>query len=133
MKVKVRSDIPEGTVGFYEHIRRRPGDVFSLINTNVRRALSAGELRLIEQSKGSDDPEAAANVYESIKDKDGKVAKDFSFRWMLPVGESTPDRITTSQQALDAKSTRIKAEKAGQQALDAGSPGTPGAQNKEVL
>ena len=106
MRVQVRKDLPEQFIGFYEHKRRRPGDVFSVDDT-PRRALFPKETDLVQHN---DD---AKQVYAIIKDKDGKVPKQFSFHWMEPVAESTREVVTTSQQALDVKSAQIKAEKAG--------------------
>jgi hypothetical protein len=57
-------------MGYYDHIRRRPGDVF-------------------------------------------RIAKeeDFSDNWMRRVDERTPERVTTSQQALKAQQEEIKSLK----------------------
>lgn len=111
MKVQVKTSEKDNFIAFYEHVRRRPGDVFS-IPSEPRRALYGSEQRLLDR-----DPEAA-KVFAAIKDKEGHVPQAFSFRWMEPVSQKTPERITTAQQALDTRSAEIKAEKAGQRALD---------------
>lgn len=112
MKVTVKPGIQENFIGFYEHLRRRPGDVFS-IRDQPRRALFKGEERIVATEEGQ-------RVYDAIKDKDGKIPQDFSFRWMEPVAANTPDKVSTAQQNMDRRSADIKAEKAGQRALDEG-------------
>lgn len=111
MKVKVLESLQETFVGFYEHVRRRPGDVFAIKN-EPRRAVLPGEQKLIERDA------SAKATFDAIKDKDGKVPAAFSFRWMQPVPESTQEKITTAQQAMDARSEQIKQERAGQRAAD---------------
>jgi len=113
MKVKVKQGLADHFIGFFDHARRRPGDVFTVPDT-PRRLPSVGEQRMIESD------ESVRVVFNDIKDKDGKVPQAFSFKWMEPVAMATPERVSTSQQALDARSEEIKQEKAGQRALDGG-------------
>lgn len=105
MRVRVPAHLSETFVGFINHIRRRPGDVFT-IDDKQRRPLFKGE-----KEREITHPDKAA-IYEQIKDKDGNVPKDFSFKWMEPVDASTPERITTAQPALDLRSESIRQEKA---------------------
>lgn len=110
MKVRCIDTGAEHFIGFFDHIRRRPGDVFDL-PTQPRRALKASETKQIEHD------ERAKASYEAIKDKDGKIPQGFSFVWMEPApGER--ESTSTSQQALDRKSADIKAEKAGAKTAD---------------
>lgn len=105
MRVRVREDLQEQFVGFYDHARRRPGDVFD-VPDEPRRILFPAEKKLTDENRD------AKAVYQRIKDKDGKVPQTFSFRWMEPVEDTMPLSHTTSQQALDHKSEMLKAEKA---------------------
>jgi len=109
MKVKVREDLAEGFTGFFGYDRRRPGDVFT-IDDEPRRDLFPGEKKLVE---GNAQMKA---VYDRVKDKDGKVPSQFSFRWMTPVAEATPERVSTAQQAVTARNETIKAERAAAKA-----------------
>ena len=110
MRVRVPQHLAETFVGFINHIRRRPGDVFE-IDDQPRRELFPGEKKLLAS------PDMLA-LYERIKDKDGKVPQLFSFRWMEPVDAGTPERITTAQKALDARSEVIRSEKAASRKED---------------
>lgn len=113
MKVTVRSDLPETFIGFIDHIRRRPGDVFSLPD-DKRRALLPGEKKLVDLN------DEAAGTFKSIADSDGKIPAGFSFKWMLPVAAGTAERTSTAQQALDAKSNIIKTERAAARSAEPG-------------
>lgn len=110
MKVKVSEQAHNG-VGFYNYVRRRIGDVFT-IPDEPRRALFPGEQNLVNKN---DEMKA---VYERIKDKDGKVPQDFSFRWMVPVAEVTPERVTTAQQSVNQKNEEILGAKRSDAAAD---------------
>lgn len=126
MKVTVKSGIQEQFIGFFNHIRRRPGDVFT-IPDQPRRILFAGEQRLVETDAEVKD------VYNSIKDRDGKVPSAFSFRWMEPAARGSAERITTSQQALDSRSEIIKLEKAGEREAVLGGGGDDSPGSDEVI
>lgn len=104
MRVQVRSDMPEHFVGFFDHIRRRPGDRFA-IPDEPRRVLFPAEKTLVDTNAD------AKAIYNEIKDKEGKVPSAFSFRWMEP-SQVAQDRVTTAQQALDKTSEGIRSEKA---------------------
>jgi hypothetical protein len=125
MKVRVRSDISETLIGFFEHIRRRPGDTFSIPDA-PRRLPFPGEQRAIE--RGGEE----AETYAAIKDKDGKIPAAFSFKWMEPASANTPERITTAQQAMDKASEIIKQEKAAARMLDQGDA-KPQSQTADVI
>lgn len=108
MKVRVIDTGAEHFVGFHEHARRRPGDVFDIPGT-PRRLPSDSEKKIIESS------EKSKADYDQIKDEGGRIPQLFSFRWMEPApGERAT--VTTSQQALDKKSADIKLEKAAAKA-----------------
>lgn len=111
MKVQVKQSVSDHFIGFFDHARRRPGDVFTIPDEPRR------ELFRKEKSDVESNAEARA-VYEKIKDKEGKVPSQFSFKWMEPVASAEQDRVSTAQQAMDRRSADIKAEKAGQRALD---------------
>lgn len=120
MKVEVKTSQQDNFIGFIGHARRRPGDVFNLPDA-PRRALFKGEVALVDSN------EEAKVAYEQIKDKDGKIPQQFSFRWMSPVGASTPDKLSTSQETLTAKQEQIKSERAAAKQAAAGAGGVSGA------
>jgi hypothetical protein len=123
-KVKVKEGLAENFVAFYEHARRRVGDVFTLNNVDKRRDLFPGEKPLVANN---DEAKAA---YEMIKDADGKVPHDFSFRWMEPVPASVPEKVSTAQQSMDRRSDTIKAEKAASRQQE---PGAAKSDSKDVI
>lgn len=114
MKVEVKLSQQDNFIGFIGHARRRPGDVFTLPD-EPRRALFKAEAALVA---GNDE---AKEVYEQIKDQNGQIPKQFSFRWMSPVSASTPDKISTAQENVTAKNEATKAERAA--AKQAGTSG----------
>jgi hypothetical protein len=111
MKVTVPETMAEGFIGFFNHLRRRPGDVF-VIPDSPRRLPFPGEQKMIE---GNDEVRA---VFDAVKDSQGKIPSQFSFRWMRPVDAGTPEKTSTSQEALDKKSAQIKQEKAAAKSSD---------------
>lgn len=90
--MKVRAIRP----GFFNHIRRREGDVFSIPDKPVRK-LNAKEL--------------ASGSFDAVVNKAGEVPAAFG-SWMEQVGKSEPERTTTAQQALNKASDELKAGKA---------------------
>lgn len=106
MKVRVKTSIQDHFSGFFEHARRRTGDVFSIPDA-PRRLPFPGEQKAIESS------EETRAVYDAIKDKDGKIPKAFSFRWMEPAAASEGERISTAQGNMDKRAEEIRLEKAG--------------------
>lgn len=124
MKVKVSDTVQENFVGFIDHIRRRPGDVFT-IPDSPRRALFKKEQSLVD---GNDE---AKRVYAEIKDKDGKIPSAFSFNWMTPVSASVPERVTTAQTAIDAAHDRILSDRAAERGTEGGGEG--GGQSADVI
>lgn len=124
MKVSVKQGINDHFIGFFDHARRRPGDIFS-VPDEPRRELFPGEKRSIDK-----DPDLKA-VYDSIKDRDGKVPQQFSFKWMEPVAASEREKISTSSMAMKDRSDTIKAEKAGQREADKAGGGSGG--SKDVI
>lgn len=123
MKVKVREDLQENFVGFYNHARRRPGDVFRIAD-NPRRDLFPKERQAV-----SEDAQTKA-VYDAIKDADGKIARGFSFKWMTPVSEATPTKVSTSPEVLKEKHDKTLLERmAGKKAE--GADGADGAEDEE--
>lgn len=81
-------------MGYYDHIRRRPGDIFTI----------SGEV-LEEDEKKKD-----ANGVERVVRKKGEVAA-FSRKWMRRVASNTPERITTVAQSLKQQHDAVQAEK----------------------
>jgi hypothetical protein len=75
--------------GFFDHMRRREGDVFSIPATPAKKA----------------NEEQAAKL--GVK-KGDSIPSAFSARWMQPVASSTPDRVSTAQQALNKKQDELK-------------------------
>lgn len=104
MKVKVKESQQENFIGFIDHARRRPGDVFNLSEVN-RRLLYPGEKKLVDEN------DEARSHYNSIKDADGKVPQEYSFRWMEPADIAVPEKISTAQEALTTRNDTIKAER----------------------
>jgi len=119
MKVTVKQGVAENFIGFFDHARRRPGDVFT-IPDQPRRLPFPKEQRDIELGG------EAAEVFNQIKDKQGKIPQAFSFAWMEPVAINVPEKVSTAQQALDQRSAIIKDEKAAQRSLDGGGAGGTG-------
>lgn len=128
MKVIVKQGLVDNFIGFFEHIRRRPGDRFD-IPDQPRRLLFPAEQKAVNY--GGEEKA----VYDQIKDADGKVPQGFSFKWMEPAPAGSRDRISTAQQALDARAEIIKQEKAGARelALGGGGDGSGNAGDAEVL
>ena len=82
-------------LGFYGHLRRRPGDVFTLRPYKGHRR-NGNKLDPVEVS----------------------ADQQFSDRWMEKVDKSTPEKVTTSQEALNATSDSIKRDKHMAKAAD---------------
>lgn len=82
-------------IGFFNHIRRREGDVFTIPDT-PRRKLSDKDANRIE--------------FEPVKDKAGTVPAAFG-TWMEPVGAREPEKTSTAQEALNKASDDLKAGK----------------------
>lgn len=102
MKVRVQ----QGMTGFYEHLRRREGDVFS-IPDEPRRTVSDKEKQL----------------YPAVKEvmrKDGTVPQLYSSRWMEPASSHEPERTTKAQEVINKKHDDLVAERAQQRQADAG-------------
>jgi hypothetical protein len=112
MKVQVREGLADHFIGFIYHARRRPKDVF-VLEDEPRRELFPAEKRIVATPEGK-------ATYDAIKDKEGKIPQLFSFRWMEPVSVNARESVSTSQQAMDERSKKIKEERAGQRSLDAG-------------
>jgi hypothetical protein len=104
MKVKVKDSIQENFIGFFNHARRRPGDVFT-IPDEPKRELFPAEKKLLMNEDGK------AQI-DAVVDKDGKVPQLFSFRWMEPVEPNTSESVSTAQGALTVRTEHIAAEKA---------------------
>jgi len=104
IKVRVKESQQDNFIGFIDHARRRPGDVFPL-NDTKRRALFKAEAALVAEN------EEAKSHYDTIKDADGKIPQEYSFRWMEPVDVNVPEKISTAQEALTARNDTIKQER----------------------
>lgn len=102
MKVRVQ----QGMTGYYEHLRRREGDVFS-IPDEPRRKVSEKELQ----------------HFPAVKDvmrKDGTVPQHYSSRWMEPAGPAETERTTKAQEIINRKHDETLTERAQQRQADAG-------------
>lgn len=75
-------------LGFYNHLRRRPGDVFTLRPYKTMQVENGKKVEVIVSAE-----------------------HQFSKKWMELVDKSTPEKVSTSQQALDATSAEIKRDK----------------------
>jgi hypothetical protein len=109
MRVQVKDD----ETGYFDHIRRREGDVFT-IPDEPRRPLVEIERRVF------------GDVVDAVADANGTIPLAFSFKWMTPVRPSTPERITSAPEALKQSHDRVLAEKAGQRS-------SGGTGNQEVI
>lgn len=99
MKVKVK----DGMTGYFEHERKRAGDVFN-VPDEPRREPTAFEMR---------DPD-----YKLALGEDGKLPQTYSVKWMEPAGEREEIVTTSAPDALKKKHNEIKKEKAGSQVSD---------------
>jgi hypothetical protein len=91
-------------LGYYDHIRRRPGDVFRISNKKV----SAEDLEL--RMDGRDEQDVV----------DGVEFQDFSERWMEVVPDDTPERVTLGNEHLRQQHDEIL----GARALERGHVGS---------
>lgn len=73
-------------LGYYEHIRRREGDVFTLVPRDVTIVDVKSQKIVLENGKP--------------KMRHLTVEDQFSVNWMERVDEATPERITPAQAAL---------------------------------
>lgn len=106
-------------IGYFNHIRRREGDVFSIPDTPrrpVRKIETVESEEIVDSGTGTvhriakrrfrpDAPEVLA-----LADKAGTVPAALG-SWMEPVSARTPDKTSTAQEALNQKSDEIKAGK----------------------
>lgn len=113
--------------GFFNHIRRRgddalgegKGDVFNIPDTPRRKVRKNEEQqfdevtdentgttrRILKRRLRPDSPEFVAAA-----DKDGTLPVALGL-WMLPVAKGTPEKTTTSPQALAQRTGELKAQK----------------------
>jgi hypothetical protein len=82
-------------IGYYDHVRRREGDVFELKPVKGHKR-EGGKL--------------VPHVFT--------VEEQFSHVWMEKVAKNTPEKTSTAQQALNAASADLKAIKHGVQVDD---------------
>jgi hypothetical protein len=78
-------------LGYYDHIRRRPGDVFRISNRKVRE----------------EDMELRVDGRDEADLPEGLEYQDFSERWMEVVPDNTPERVTLGNEALKQEHDRI--------------------------
>lgn len=95
-------------LGYYNHVRRYEGDVFSIPDT-PRRKLT--------------DREKQRSELMAVMDKDGTVPAVFG-TWMQRVDDRARESITSAQDALNKTSQEIKA---GRQAARGGGEQTESA------
>lgn len=89
--MKVRATM----TGYFDHLRRREGDVFTIPDEPRRDKWPKENQRAFDEAKG----------------KDGKVPQAYSTRWMEPVSAAVPEKISTAQEAVNKASADIKAGK----------------------
>ncbi len=103
-------------IGYYGHMRRREGDVFSIPDQPRRKVRKAEELSA--DGKRRFRPDSAA--VQALADKDGTIPAAYSASWMEPVSGRVPERTTSAPQALKKHHDTVIAERAqaqgGQQA-----------------
>lgn len=92
-RAKARIKVQATQMGYYDHIRRRPGDIFTI----------SGET-LEEDVKSSDG--------KKVLRKAGTVAA-FSEKWMRRVAGNTPLRVTTVKEALQRNHDETLSKKMG--------------------
>lgn len=78
-------------LGYYDYIRRRPGDVFRISNRKLR------DEELDVRRDGRDE----ADLPEGLE------YQDFSERWMEVVPDNTPERVTLGNEALKQEHDNI--------------------------
>lgn len=87
-------------MGYYMHVRRREGDVFSLIPQNIIETVEEKDLK--------------GRVVGNKKVSRLMTAREqFSARWMEEVEPQTPGKVTTGKQDLKAKHDDLIKEKFG--------------------
>jgi hypothetical protein len=104
-------------LGFYNHARRREGDVFVIADKPRRKVrkteerqfeeiedASTGAMRKILKRRFLPDPPEV----HAVADKDGTVPEALG-TWMEPVSAREPEKVSTSQQEIDRKTDEIKA------------------------
>lgn len=106
-------------LGFYEHIRRREGDVFTIADEPRRKVRKTEEIEteeVVDSGSGSvrkiakrrfrpDPPQVLA-----LADKAGTVPVALG-SWMEPVDKRTPERFSTAQQHINKVTDELKADK----------------------
>lgn len=88
-------------IGYYDHVRRREGDVFD-IKDQPRRKPEKKEVQL--------------DSCKAVMDKDGKVPEAFSSLWMVKALQGAERKTTGAQAAINKKVDAL-----------AGKPNTPDA------
>lgn len=106
-------------LGFYDHVRRREGDVFKIADEPRRK------VRKVEERQFDEIEEAATGQTRKIlkrrfrpdppeviaaADKDGTVPEALG-SWMEIVDERVPEKVSTAQQEINRKTDEIKGAK----------------------
>lgn len=86
--------------GYYNHIRRRPGDVFTLAPVKGTKVTLHKDGR------------------EERKEHTFSAEEQFSERWMEKVSKHTPEKVTGAQKALNAASNALKSGGQGPESED---------------
>ena len=106
-------------IGYFNHLRRREGDVFNIPDQPRRKVRKSEEVeteevtdhctgsthRIVKRRFRPDTQEVQA-----LADKAGTVPQALG-SWMEPVNGNTPEKTSTAQEALNKRSEELKAEK----------------------
>lgn len=117
----MRVQVVEGITGYFNHRRRREGDVF-VIPDQPRRKLAKSE---IEGVHG----QAFKAAMSPILDGEGKptgeydIPRLYSARWMRVVPSETPTRTTGATAALKQKHDEILSERVASRSGEIGDGG----------
>ena len=102
MKVKATA------TGYFGHMRRRDGDVFSIPDEPRRKVRTKDEVSADGHRRyRADSPEVIA-----LADKNGTIPAAFSGKWMVPVSDRAPERTTSAPEALRKHHDSVLADRA---------------------
>lgn len=109
-------------MGYFDHARRRPGDVFTIPDEPRRAVRTKDEIEsdtVFDPVEGRERKipkrrfRADGPVTVSIADTDGTVPEAFAEQWMEPVDAAVPERVTTGVAALKAFHDQTLADRSG--------------------
>jgi len=111
MKVRAHANVIGETagnvVGYFEHVRRRVGDVFTIPDEPRRKIRAKPEIEYEEVIVNGEEKKVPKRRYkadgklaQSLADKNGTIPSHFSETWMEPVAVGEPEKVTTGKEAL---------------------------------